>query len=309
MPANTTIRLATRGSALALKQADLVAARIAAEFPDMRTELRVVITTGDLRGELALADEPEKHHFVTDIEAYILGGEADAGVHSMKDLPTVLPSSLRVAAVVERADAREALVSRNGNSLQELPHGAVIGTSSLRRKAQLLRIRPDLRVKPLRGNVDTRLRKLDGGGYDAIVVAAAGLDRLGLSERISQRIPTDAIMPAPAQGALAVEAPAAGPFGDIWPAIDNPDARLATEVERFFCISIGAGCHSAVGCLCTIEGDRAEFSARVCSPDGRVAKDWKRKGDRADACDLAKSAAADLIADGAAAILQMGGQM
>jgi hydroxymethylbilane synthase len=154
--------------------------------------------------------------------------------------------------------------------------------------------------------VDTRLRKLDEGGYDAILVAAAGLDRLGLSDRISERVPPDLILPAPAQGAIVVEAPAEGPFDAIWQAIEDPDARLATDTERLICASIGADCHSAVGCLCTIDGDRAELAARVCSPDGRISIEKRHDCPRANALALAESVAAELLADGAARVLRMG---
>jgi hydroxymethylbilane synthase len=300
------VRLATRGSALALNQARIAAHHIEAAFPAVRAELVTVRTTGDRNDSLPLTEPGDKSVFVREIEELVLAGRADAGVHSLKDLPSALPEGLSLAAVVERADPGEALVSRDGRPVQGLPDGARIGTSSLRRQGQLLRLRGDLRVTPIRGNVETRLRKLDSGEHDAIVLAVAGLERLGLSGRITERLTLEDLLPAAGQGAIVLETRQGGVWEPFLREVDDAEARLAVEAERAFVRAVGADCHSAAACLCTFEGVHATVRARICSPDGRMSVDTQVRGAKSGAVELGNSAAAALLEAGAAEILARG---
>ena len=197
--------IGSRGSPLALRQADLVKSRLRQAYPLLPIVVQVIRTTGDRRTQAPLHQLGGKGVFTKEIEEALLGGEIDLAVHSLKDLPTILPEGLCLGAITPREDARDAFLSNRFACLAELPPQSTVGTGSLRRQCQLLHLRPDLKVKNLRGNLDTRLRKLDEGHYDAIILACAGLVRLGLDHRIGERISVDRICPAIGQGALAVE--------------------------------------------------------------------------------------------------------
>jgi hydroxymethylbilane synthase len=263
------LRIATRESELALAQARLVARRIE-ERLGLATELVPMKTSGDrLRGPLAAAGG--KGLFVKEIEEALLAGEADLAVHSAKDLPARTPEELALVAFPEREDARDALLARaRGTDLAGLPSGARVGTGSLRRRAQLLRLRPDLRVVPLRGNVPTRLRRLEEGGLDAVVLACAGLARLGLAARIDERLAPEALLPAVGQGALAIEACREGPLAARLATLDDPDCAARVAAERGFLARLGGDCSVPLAALAETAGPgRLRLRGLVISADGR----------------------------------------
>ncbi len=248
------MRIGTRGSALALIQAEWVADRIAAD-----TEIVTVTTTGD-RGE----GEADKSRWVSELERALLAGEIDVAVHSAKDVPTELPDGLELVAIAERADPRDALCG--AASLSALTPGARIGTSSLRRAAQLRAVREDLEVVPVRGNVDTRLRKLAVGDYDALVLALAGLTRLGRADEAAATL--DELVPAAAQGALAVEALSGRAFGSALDGVRDAAATSCVTAERELVHALGASCHTPVGAYATLAGMELELRGWVGLPDG-----------------------------------------
>jgi hydroxymethylbilane synthase len=264
------LRVGTRGSALALWQAERVRRLLAdAGHATERIEIR---TTGDMVQDVPLARIGSAALFTRQIDEALLAGRIDLGVHSLKDLPTVLPDGIVIAAVSEREDPSDALVGRGPIRWSELPRDATVATSSLRRKAQLLHARPDLRVSDLRGNVDTRLRKLDSAeGWAAILLAAAGLLRLGLGHRIGERLPADVMLPAPGQGALAVtaRADAAGAIDTARAAVHHRPSALAVAAERAFLRRMEGGCQVPVAALAAlVEGDTLRVDGRVIALDG-----------------------------------------
>jgi len=237
------LTFATRPSALARWQTQWVIRALQAAHPGLACREEVIVTHGDRVLDKPLPEIGGKGLFTQELEAALLSQRVDAAVHSLKDLPTEMPAGLTVGAIPQRADVRDALVSALGYTLETLPQHAVVGTSSLRRAAQLLAVRPDLRIRPLRGNVDTRVRKALEGQYDAIVLAGAGLVRLGLAEHVSQWLPLDVMLPAPGQGALAVQCRAADRETlDLLRAIEHAPTRAAVEAERAFLEALGGGC-------------------------------------------------------------------
>jgi len=272
MAESKILRLATRGSALALWQADRVSDLIRAYDKSMVIEPVIVSTRPDRNQDRPLSElGGDKGLFVREVEQAILGGLADAAVHSLKDVPVeTLTPGLNLVAFPEREDARDCLVSRNGESLAELRAGSMVATGAPRRQAQLLAARPDLKVCGVRGNVGTRLQKLRDGQFDAIVMAAAGLKRLGLEDQVSQYFDLDEFVPAPGQGIIAVQAPTESPFRTLWAAIDRPESRLQAETEREFSRLMEADCYSAAGCNLEVKGVEAILRARICSGDGRT---------------------------------------
>ena len=232
-------------------------------------------------------------------------GRADLAVHSLKDLPTELPAGLTLAAVPSREDPRDAIVSTRGLRLADLPKGARVGTSSLRRAAQLRKLRPDLRIEPVRGNLDTRLRKLDRGHYDAIVLAAAGLNRLGLQDRVAEIVSPDTICPAVGQGALAIEAAiGAGPLAGLWEKLDDRLTRAAVTAERALLATLGGGCQVPIGALGTVAGGTLHLRGIVVSPDGvRLVRDTL-EGPLAEAAEIGRRLGEALLAAGGDDILE-----
>jgi hydroxymethylbilane synthase len=295
------VRIATRRSDLALVQARGVAAALS-DALGVDTELIPLQTTGDRLKDARLAEVGGKGLFVKEIEQALLDRRADVAVHSAKDLPAELAPGLVLAAFPERADPRDALVGAvRGARLVALPEGARVGTGSVRRTAQLLAERPDLRVEPLRGNVPTRLAKLETEGFDAVILACAGLERLGLSERIDERLAPELLLPSPAQGILAVEARADDSLAQDLAALDEPDARRAAEAERAFLAAVEGDCKVPVAALAEIQGDVVRVRGLVASLDGtKVARGSARHADAARAGSLAAQAVLD---DGGAAIL------
>ncbi len=268
--ADAALRLGTRGSALALWQAGHVRERLLEATPGLGIEVVVVRTAGDQAAAAAFAAIGTQGVFTREIEDALLEGRVDIAVHSLKDLQTAPGAGLQLAAILEREDPRDALVSRAGGGLRQLGRGARIGTSSLRRRAQLLAARPDLRVCDLRGNVPTRLAKLDRGDCDAVILAQAGLARLGLARRVSELLDARDFVPAPGQGALAVQVRS----GDaracaLAAALDHGPTRLAVAAERAFLHRVEGGCQAPVGALGTWQDGRLQLDAMVASVNGQ----------------------------------------
>jgi hydroxymethylbilane synthase len=299
MSKNAMLVIATRGSQLALWQARHVAAQLAELGHECRIE--IVKTTGDQIADVPLAKIGAKGLFTKEIEEALLERRADLAVHSLKDLPTQLPDRLALAAVAEREDARDAVV---GRKIAELPHGAGVGTSSLRRGAQLRRLRADLEIQPLRGNLDTRLRKLDEGEYHAILLAAAGLKRLGWGGRIAEILEPGVMCPAVGQGALAIETRAGGAGLEAERALDHAPTRAAVTAERGVLAALGGGCQVPIGAHAVVEGERLRMLAVVASPAGDALIRLDAEGAAADAARLGQDLGERLLSAGARQILE-----
>ncbi len=291
--------IASRGSQLALWQAHWVQGRLAALGHESRIE--IIKTTGDKITDVPLAKVGTKGLFTKEIEEALLDGRADLAVHSLKDLPTELPAGLVLAAVPAREDPRDAIV---GKRLTELPAGARVGTSSLRRSAQLKKLRPDLTIEPVRGNLDTRLRKLDEGQYDAIVLAAAGLRRLGWADRIAETLGPDVMCSAVGQGALAIETRASGVGFDACRALDDAETHAAVVAERGVLGSLGGGCQVPIGAHARIENGRLYLLGVVASPDGSEVIRAESQGPVEEAEALGKALGGELLERGARRILE-----
>lgn len=262
------IKIGTRASRLALWQTNFVAAELKKFFPALEVELVEVHTTGDKILDAPLAKIGGKGLFTKELEIQMAAGKIDAAVHSLKDVPTQLPANFKIAAITRRTQPFDAFVSKKFSSFAKLPVGAVVGTSSLRRAAQILAARPDLAIKNLRGNVETRLAKLDAGDFDAIILAAAGLERLGFSERIGEILP--AIIPAAGQGALAIEIRADDEKIFSLVRLLNDDETFATAtVEREFLKVVGGGCQIPVGVFAQLSGGQVNVRAIIASVDGK----------------------------------------
>jgi hydroxymethylbilane synthase len=287
------IRLGTRGSRLALAQSELVASRLRAAGHSI--ELVTIVTEGDLR---PIDISPGEGVFVTALESALVAGDIDVAVHSAKDIPLDERPGLLIAAYPERADARDALVTRSGRqSLATLAAGATVGTDSPRRTGFLRAARPDLRVVPLHGNVDTRLRRLDAGDVDALVIAAAGVDRLGRGDRIDERLDPEVVAPAPGQGALAVQARRVDTrLVDALRSIDEPDLRFAVELEREVLAATGGTCRAPVGALATARGDEFELLVAGVNSDGSDRMVERVLGRRAESRASAADAGRRLLA-------------
>jgi hydroxymethylbilane synthase len=307
------ILVGTRGSALALLQTRRVVDRLRAARPGILYEIVEIATHGDQDTDRPLPEIGGEGLFTRRIESALHEGSIDAAVHSLKDLPVLDPEGLAVGAVIGREEARDVLVARDGLTIAALPAGAVVGSSSTRRQAQLLARRPDLVVKPIRGNVETRIAKVLRGDFDATILAGAGVVRLGLSDRITEWIPLADFLPAPGQGAIAVQCRT----GDrrtveLLAAIDEPALRAATEAERLFLGLLGAGCSAPVGAFAAPSGASAGGSfrlrmiCRVSAPDGSRAIDVEGEGD--DPRSLAELLAAQAVKAGAEAILAAAGK-
>jgi hydroxymethylbilane synthase len=302
--ARERIIIGTRGSKLAVMQTEWVAGRIRGACPGVRVELERIVTTGDKRAKDAIPEIGQKGVFTAELEEALVAGRIDLAVHSAKDLPTETPDELDLLLVPAREDARDALITRDDRLLAGLPVGAVVGTSSLRRQAQLLRRRPDLRFVALRGNVDTRIRKIKDGVCDAGVLALAGLRRAGLSDRVTEVLDADWMVPAPGQGILAVQ----GRRGDaalreMLARLDDRDARLALDAERWIIERLEGGCRAPIGAWVrrTETGLRAD--AVVILPDAsRVARTTHERTDD-DWRTLADATVEALLAQGAAEII------
>jgi hydroxymethylbilane synthase len=298
------IIVGSRGSRLALRQTELVLAELARRFPGRRFQVQEVRTTGDRRPEASLAAIGGQGVFVKELEAALRARRVDLAVHSLKDVPAKVGSGLVLAAVTERADVRDAVVSRGQRMLAELPAGSRVGTGSLRRAVQVRALRPDLEVVELRGNVDTRLRKVEEGLVDAAILAAAGLARLGYLERTAELLDTDAMLPAAGQGALTLEARADDAEAiEMASALDHRDTRLAVAAERAFMARLGGGCRLPMAALGVVEGSSLRLRGLIADPEGRRLLRSEVAGPASEAETLGASLAEQLLSRGAAELI------
>ncbi len=305
----TRITIGSRGSKLALWQAEWMRTELRRAYPGAEVAIEVIKTSGDVNKEAPLAVIGGKGVFTKELEEALLDGRIDVAVHSLKDLPTVLPAGLGIAAITEREDARDALILRAGlplerPSIKNLPLGATVGTSSPRRVAQLKSLRPDLNIKELRGNVDTRLRKLDAGEYDAIILACAGLRRLGLAERISAPVETDEMLPAVGQGALGIETREADAETIMMvAAVDDERTRAACTAERALLRELGGGCQLPIAAHAVVRDSSLRVSGLVALPSGESAIRDSVEGAAAEAEQLGVELARRLRGRGADTLL------
>jgi hydroxymethylbilane synthase len=292
------IRIGTRGSPLALAQTREVRERLGAAHASAQLafEVCVIRTSGDRIQDRPLSEAGGKGLFTKEIEEALLAGEIDLAVHSMKDMPTVLPPGLTVNCFLPREDARDAFISAKAPTLSLLPQGAVVGTSSLRRQAQVKHLRPDLTVIALRGNVETRLRKLADGVADATLLACAGLKRLGLADRITSPVPTDEMLPAVAQGAIGVEIRAGDmAMAELLARINHEPTALTVTAERAFLARLEGSCRTPIAGLAELAGGRLAFRGMILTPDGRQCHAARREGRPEEALALAEDVAAELL--------------
>ena len=301
---NKTITIATRESALAMWQSEYVAGLIEANTP-YQTQLLPMTTEGDQRLEVTLNKIGGKGLFLKELEQAMLAGQADLAVHSMKDVPADLPEAFQICAVFPRADESDAFVSNDYQQLSDLPQGAVVGTSSLRRQSQLLALRPDLTVRPLRGNVNSRLQKLDDGQYAAIILASAGLQRLGFEDRICSRLQAPEWLPAVSQGAIGIECLASNDeLAAVLGSLTDHSTWQCVRAERALNAGLNGSCSVAIGALANYQlDDTITLKAAVFSPDGRQSLSAKQTG--YDPEKLGAYVAEDLLSQGARAILDL----
>lgn len=301
--ADGVIRLGSRGSKLALWQAEFIKSEVARRT-GRPVEIVRIKTTGDMILDVPLARVGGKGLFVKEIEEALLSGGIDLAVHSMKDVPTDLPAGLEIAAITRREDPRDAFLSARHKRFEDLPQGAKLGTSSLRRQTQLLAVRPDLKVESLRGNLDTRIRKMEEGQYDAIVLAAAGLRRLGWEEKITHYIPESVSLPAIGQGALGIEIRSDDrATREAVAFLSDRDTAFAVRAERGFLKRLEGGCQVPIAAHGRAEGDAIVLDGLVGRPDGSRVIRGSRTGTVADPESLGAGLAGDLLARGAKEIL------
>lgn len=304
-----TLIIGSRGSKLALWQAEWVKARLGTLHPALEVSIEIIKTSGDVMKEAPLAVIGGKGVFTKELEEALLAGRIDLAVHSLKDLPTILPANLTIAAITEREDARDALVLRAGfstdnPSLRSLPEGALVGSSSPRRLAQLKHLRPDVRLKDLRGNVDTRLRKLDAGDYDAVILASAGLRRLGLAERISAALSTEEMLPAVGQGALAIETRSDDSRAlKLLAPLDHTATRDACTAERALLRSLGGGCQLPIAAHAVVSENLLRLEGLVAAHSGDAIIRDGIEGRATDARQLGESLGKRLLERGAESLL------
>ncbi len=299
-----TLRIATRKSPLAMWQAEFVKAELEKVFPELEIVLMPMMTKGDKILDVPLAKIGGKGLFTKELEDRMMAGEADIAVHSMKDVPMELPEGFALGAILERQAPTDAFVSNNHATFDSLPQGAILGTSSLRRKAQLLAARPDLDVRDLRGNVGTRLGKLDAGVYDAIVLATSGLQRLKLDERIRHEISTELCLPAVTQGTLGIEYFANDKETlDIIKVLNHRDSEIRTIAERAMNHRLEGGCQVPIGVFAELDGDKISMRGLVAELDGSVVLTASIEGDKKDANALGIALGEKLLDQGAKAIL------
>ena len=298
------ITIGTRKSLLALWQSNYIKSRLETQYPDCEVRLQKIVTKGDKILDVPLSKIGGKGLFTKEIETALLDGEVDLAVHSLKDMPTKLPDGLCLTAITERAVVGDAFVSNKYNTFAEMPAGAVLGTSSLRRKAQLLAKRPDLDIRDLRGNVDTRLHKLDEGQYDAIILAAAGLTRLGYADRIKENLPCEFCIPAVGQGALAIECRTDNKeVRAMLEFLNHPATKSCTDAERAFLGLVEGGCQVPIGVHADAEGTQMHITAIIASLDGSTLLRDEIDGDVNDAVALGQTLGRRMLENGGKAIL------
>jgi len=299
------IVIGSRGSQLALWQANWVKSELERINGNVEVSIQIIKTSGDKIQDVPLAKIGGKGLFVKEIEEALLAHEIDIAVHSMKDVPMKLPRELQIAVVTERESPLDALISKNGEKIADLPEGATVGTSSLRRSSQLLRYRPDLKIEMLRGNLDTRLKKLDEGQYDAIILAAAGLNRLGWADRITEEISREILLPAMGQGALGIETR----INDVDVQkficdLDHEATHWAVESERAFVDILDGGCQVPIGAYATVDGREITVRGLVAGLDGKTIYQLDKTGPVYDADKLGRELGNELLKMGAAEILK-----
>ena len=296
------LTIGTRGSKLALWQTEHVRQLLLRRYPQLAVDYLRITTKGDAIIDRPLAEIGRNSLFVAEIEDALRSGRIHLAVHSAKDLPSTLADDMRIAAFLSRVDPRDALVSRSGG-LADLPQGARVGTSAPRRACQLRAVRPDLQLVDIRGNVDTRLEKLHRGEFDAIILAAAGLERLGLSHQVTQYFSADEMVPAVAQGALAIEVCTSDPsIEPLIAPLADPVTTAAVVSERAFLAAMGAGCNAPLAAHATIAGDTLTLTALIGAADGRLVRQTVT-GAPADAVAIGRQIAADLVANGGSELL------
>lgn len=299
------VKLGTRGSMLALWQANHIKTRIEKNSPHVTVELVKIKTTGDKILDVPLAKVGGKSLFVKEIEEALLDANVDLAVHSMKDVPTVIPEGLKIAVATEREDPRDALVSPKGRKFADLPEGALIGTSSLRRQAQVLNIRPDLRIDGLRGNLDTRLRKVSEGAFDAIILAVAGLKRMRWDDRITECLDPTLMIPAVGQGALGIEVREGdAKTQELIAFLNHRQTAAAVSGERAFLEKLEGGCQVPIGAHGIVDGENMTIKGFVASTDGKSVIRGEVSGLMTESVKLGQNLAQDLLARGAGDILE-----
>ncbi len=294
------IRIGTRGSALALAQANEVRDRLATIYGDaIAFETCIIKTSGDKIQDRALAAVGGKGLFTKELEEALLDESIDLAVHSMKDMPAILPDGLEISCLLPREDVRDAFISPVAGSLKDLPEGAIVGTASIRREAFIRHNRPDLKMVLFRGNVETRLRKLAEGEAHATLLAAAGLKRLGLADRITQFIPIDEMLPAPAQGAIGIEIRSSDRVTrELLSAIHDVSTGIAIESERAFLGELDGSCRTPIAALARVDGDKVALKGIIVTPDGARIYETERSGGVKEAAALGKDAARELLKRG-----------
>jgi len=301
MTSRTHLIVGSRGSALALQQTQNIIDQLRAAHPDRDFSLKKIKTKGDITTNLPYGSG-EQGFFVKELEEALLSRDIDLAVHSLKDVPTVLAADLELVAICHREEPNDALVSRSNTTLDQLPQGALLGTGSLRRVAQLKAYRQDIRTVPIRGNVDTRIKKIETEGLDGVILATAALVRMGWSDKISQRIPLEVLVPAPGQGALAIETRMGDEAIELIQYLEHKQTRLETSAERAFLRGLGGGCRVPIAALGKATKDHLELEGLVTSPDGREVLRSTESGTNPE--ELGQRLANKLLKQGAAQILQ-----
>jgi hydroxymethylbilane synthase len=298
------LRIATRGSALALTQTNGVADRLKKHHPEMKIAIVVIKTKGDIMQDVSLVKIGGKGVFVKEIEDALLCGDADIAVHSLKDVPAELPEGLHIGIIPEREDPRDVLIARDNKKIESLPQRARIGTGSLRRGMQIRNLLPDVQVVPLRGNLDTRIRKIESEDLDGIIVAAAGIRRMGWVRRVSQFIPAEVMLPAVGQGALGIEMRTGDPsMAEALAFLNHPATWLEVGAERSFLQRLGGGCQLPIAAYGKIRGEELTLKGLVGSLDGRVMITDEVKGKSSEYLMLGRMLAERILSQGGQAIL------
>lgn len=298
------ITIGTRGSKLALYQANKLKNILENEYPDKKFEIKIIVTKGDKIQDVPLSKIGDKGLFTKELEVELIAGGIDMAVHSLKDLPTVFPQGTKLGGVLERAEPKDALITKDGRLLNQLTAEDKIATSSLRRKASLLAYNPNLQIVDIRGNVDTRLRKMDEGYCDAMVMAAAGLQRLDYGHRITQLLDTDIIIPAPGQGAIAIEIRDNDEkIGQLIDKINHPDTFITTQAERKFLQLLEGGCQIPIGCHAVLENDSMELTGFLSDLEGKIIFIERVSGSTNFGLKLAEELASIVLNKGGKAVL------
>jgi hydroxymethylbilane synthase len=301
------IKIGTRGSKLALTQANLVADSLKRTAPGITAEICVIKTSGDIMQDVALTKIGGKGVFVKEIEDALLCSTVDLAVHSMKDVPTEIPAGLTFAAILRREDARDILVSKDNRKMEFMPRGARIGTGSMRRSAQLLAILPDLAIVPLRGNLETRLKKIQAENLQGIILAAAGMKRLGLAEKISQYLPIETMLPAVGQGALGLEVrDGNNDLMEVLAKLNHAPTAAEITAERSFLRHLGGGCLLPIAAFGKLEGEKLTLEGLVAAPNGSSVIRDKVRGAIAEAEELGKKLAEIIMEKGGKKLLELG---